>query len=112
MAKAVKMLLNQLLKKINGSGGVLGKKLELVVADNKSEAAEATNAMQKLISQDKVVAVIGPNFSSSVIAASAVNTGAEVLDITPMGTNPCITVAKDGKTNPYNFRACFVDPFH
>ncbi len=97
--------------KINGAGGVGGKKLELVVADNKSEAAEATNAMQKLISQDKVVAVIGPNFSSSVIAASAVNQGAKVLDISPMGTNPGITVGKDGKTKAFNFRACFIDPF-
>lgn len=97
--------------KINGAGGVGGKKLELVVADNKSEAAEATNSMQKLISQDKVVAVIGPNFSSSVIAASAINKGAKVLDISPMGTNPGITVDKDGKTKTYNFRACFIDPF-
>ena len=47
-------------KNINDKGGINGKKLELVVADNKSEAAEATNAMQKLVSQDKVVAVIGP----------------------------------------------------
>jgi len=98
-------------EKINSKGGVLGKKLELVVADNKSEAAEATNAMQKLISQDKVVAVIGPNISSAVIASSAVNTGAKVLDISPMGTNPGITVGKNGKTNAYNFRACFIDPF-
>jgi len=98
-------------EKINGKGGVLGKKIELVVADNKSEAAEATNAMQKLISQDKVVAVIGPNISSAVIASSAVNTGAKVLDISPMGTNPGITVGKNGKTNAYNFRACFIDPF-
>ncbi len=98
-------------EKINSKGGVLGKKLELVVADNKSEAAEATNAMQKLNSQDKVVAVIGPNISSAVIASSAVNTGAKVLDISPMGTNPGITVGKNGKTNAYNFRACFIDPF-
>lgn len=60
-------------KEINEKGGINGKQLELVVADNKSEAAEATNAMQKLVSQDNVVAVIGPNLSSSVIAASAIN---------------------------------------
>lgn len=99
-------------KEINEKGGVNGKRLELVVADNKSEAAEATNAMQKLVSQDKVVAVIGPNLSSSVIAASAINNGSKVLDITPMGTNPNITVdPATGKTKEFNYRTCFIDPF-
>lgn len=100
-------------KDINAKGGVLGgKKLELVVADTKSEASEATNGMQKLISQDGVAAVIGPNQSSAVIAASAINNGAKVLGITPMGTNPDITVnPADGKTRGYNYRACFIDPF-
>ena len=95
----------------NANGGVLGKKLELVVADNKSEAAEATNAMQKLIAQDKVIAVIGPNLSSASIAATSINTSAKVLAITPMGTNPNVTVDKDGKTKDFMFRACFIDPF-
>ncbi len=99
------------LEKINGQGGVLGKKLTLAVADNKSEAAEATNAMQKLLSQDKVVAVIGPNISSCVIATTAVNAGSKVLDISPLGTNPKVTVDQNGKTRQYNFRTCFIDPF-
>lgn len=43
------------LKEQNEKGGVLDKKVELVVADNKSEATEATNAMQKLIPQDRVI---------------------------------------------------------
>ena len=95
----------------NAKGGVLGKKIEFVVADNKSEAAEATNAMQKLIAQDKVIAVIGPNLSSASIAATSINTSAKVLAITPMGTNPNVTVDKDGKTKDFMFRACFIDPF-
>src|SRR5574344_1798857 len=99
------------LKQINAKGGVNGKKLALVVADNKSEAAEATNAMQKLIAQDKVIAVIGPNLSSASIAATSINTSAKVLAITPMGTNPNVTVDKDGKTKDFMFRACFIDPF-
>lgn len=97
---------------INAKGGIGGKKLALVVADNKSEAAEGTNAMTKLVSQDKVCAVIGPNLSSSVIAAGAINNGSKVLDITPMGTNENVTVDKaTKKVKPYNFRACFIDPF-
>lgn len=100
------------LKKINEKGVLGGKKLSLVVADTKSEASEATNGMQKLVSQDKVVAVIGPNQSSAVIAAGAINNGSKVLGITPMGTNPDVTVdPKSKKTKEYNFRACFIDPF-
>lgn len=100
------------LKKVNAKGVLGGKKLELVIADNKSEASEATNGMQKLISQDKVVAVIGPNLSSAAIASSAINGASKIPAITPMGTNPDVTVnPKDGKTREYNFRACFIDPF-
>ena len=99
-------------KEINEKGGINGTQLELVVADNKSEAAEATNAMQKLVSQDNVVAVIGPNLSSSVIAASAINNSAKVLDIAPMATNPYVTVDQaSGKTKDFNYRTCFIDPF-
>lgn len=99
-------------KEINEKGGINGKQLEIVVADNKSEAAEATNAMQKLVSQDNVVAVIGPNLSSSVIAASAINNSAKVLDIAPMATNPYVTVDQaSGKTKDFNYRTCFIDPF-
>lgn len=99
-------------KEINEKGGINGKQLELVVADNKSEAAEATNAMQKLVSQDNVVAVIGPNLSSSVIAASAINNSAKVLDIAPMATNSYVTVDQaSGKTKDFNYRTCFIDPF-
>ena len=99
------------IKQINAKGGVNGKKLSLVVADNKSEATEATNAMQKLITQDKVAGVIGPNLSSAVIASTVVSGGAKTADIAPMATNPKVTVDDAGKVKPYNFRACFIDPF-
>ncbi len=55
-------------KEINAAGGVNGKQLKLILADNKSEPAEATNAGTKLITQDKVVAVLGPVASSNVLA--------------------------------------------
>lgn len=100
------------ISEINAKGGVTGKKLELVVADNKSEAAEAANGMQKLVSQDKVVAVIGPNLSSLAISSIPIHEGAKILAIAPMATNPDVTVdPKTGKTHPYNFRSCFIDPF-
>ncbi|WP_094606633.1 Leucine-specific-binding protein [Sporomusa silvacetica DSM 10669] len=100
------------IKQINAKGGVLGKQLTLVVADNKSEAAEAANAMQKLVTQDKVVAVIAPIASSSVIAAAQVNADNKVLAISPTASNPKVTVDPNtGKVRDFNFRAAFIDPF-
>ena len=100
------------IKEVNAKGGLLGKQVSLVVADNKSEAAEAANAMQKLITQDKVVAVIAPIASSSVIAGSQVNLDNKVLAISPTASNPKVTVDPDsGKVREYLFRAAFIDPF-
>ncbi len=97
-------------KEINAQGGVSGKKLELVVADNKSEPSEATNATTKLISQDKVVAILGPITSGNVLSSVQVATDRKVPLITPTGTNADITF-KDGKVREYVFRSCFIDPF-
>jgi branched-chain amino acid transport system substrate-binding protein len=100
------------IKQVNANGGVLGKQLSLVVADNKSEAAEAANAMQKLITQDKVVAVIAPIASSSVVAGSQVNQDNKVLAISPTASNPKVTVdPSTGKVRDFLFRAAFIDPF-
>jgi len=100
------------IKEVNAKGDVLGKQLTLVVADNKSETAEAANAMQKLITQDKVVAVIAPIASSSVIAGAQVNTDSKVPAISPTASNPKVTVDPNtGKVRDYLFRAAFIDPF-
>ncbi len=100
------------IKEINSKGGVLGKQLTLTVADNKSEAAEAANAMQKLISQDKVVAIIAPIASSSVIAGAQVLHDSKVPAISPTASNPNVTVdPATGKVRDFVFRAAFIDPF-
>ncbi len=97
-------------KEVNAAGGVLGKQITLVQADNKSEPSEATNAITKLINQDKVVAVLGPVASSNVLATLQVGQDNKVPVLTATGTNTKITV-DEGKTRPYAFRACFIDPF-
>ena len=97
-------------KQANASGGVLGKQLKLVLADNKSEPAEATNAITKLITQDKVAAVLGPVASSNVLAAVQVAQDNKIPLLTPTGTNEKITV-DNGKLRPYAFRSCFIDAF-
>ena len=97
-------------KEANAAGGVLGKKLVLVTADNKSEPSEATNAITKLITQDKVIMVLGPIASSNVLATLQVGQDNKVPVLTATGTNAKITV-DNGKVRPYAFRACFIDPF-
>ncbi len=99
-------------KEINANGGVLGKQIEAVVADNKSEPAEAANAITKLINQDKVVAVTGTFSSSNAIAAASVAEAAKVPYLAAGATNPKVTVdEKSGKVFDYVFRVCFIDPF-
>ncbi len=97
------------IKQANAAGGIMGKQITLVLADNKSEAAEATNAATKLITQDKVVAIFGPATSSNTLATVQVSQDNKVPVLTPTGTNEKITV-DNGKTRPYAFRSCFIDP--
>lgn len=99
------------IKEINDKGGVLGKKIEYVPADNKSEAGESTAATTKLITQDKVIGIVGPMTTGNTLGAIPVVTENKIPLITPTGTNAKITVAEDGKLNTWLFRACFIDPF-
>ncbi|MCQ2373096.1 MAG: ABC transporter substrate-binding protein [Phascolarctobacterium sp.] len=98
-------------KELNAAGGVLGKKIELIVADSKSEPAEAANAMSKLVNQDKVPLVSGLFTSSSAIAACNISEAAKIPYLATGATNPTVTLTKDGKTKPNTFRICFIDPF-
>ena len=100
------------IKEINAKGGVLGKQLKAVSADNKSEPAEAANAMTKLLMQDNVVAVTGTFSSSNAIAAASVAESAKKPYLIAGATNPKVTVdPKTKKVKKYIFRVCFIDPF-
>ncbi|MDR3348292.1 MAG: ABC transporter substrate-binding protein [Acidaminococcales bacterium] len=96
-------------KEVNGKGGINGRKVILIVADNKSEAPEAANATVKLIAQDKVSAIVGPATSSPVLACASIVTERKIPLLTPSGTNENITFL-DGKTRDFLFRGCFIDP--
>src|SRR5665648_219686 len=95
----------------NKNGGVLNKQLKLITADNKSEAGESTVAITKLITQDKVIAVIGAVTSSNTKAAVPVSADNKIPLITPTATNATVTVNSDGSLNKWVFRSCFLDPF-
>ena len=85
---------------------VLGKKVQLVVADNKSDKAEAASVAARLIEKDKVCTILGTYGSSLAMAAGNIVKDAKVPAIGTSCTNPQVTA-----NNDYYFRACFIDPF-
>lgn len=85
---------------------VLGRKVELVVVDNKSDKVEAANAVMRLTASDKVNGIIGSYGSSLALAGGEVSEPAKTPAIATSATNPLVTQGKK-----YYFRACFIDPY-
>jgi branched-chain amino acid transport system substrate-binding protein len=83
---------------------VMGKKVNLIVVDTKSDKIEAANAVSRLIEKDKVQAIIGEVISGDTLAGVPIAERFAIPNITPTATNPLVT--QDRK---YAFRACFVD---
>lgn len=97
------------IKEANEAGGIDGKQIVIVEADNKSDPAESANAATKLISDDKVVAIVGPATSGAVQAESQIATENKISIIAPCATSPDITV-ENGQVKEFVFRGCFIDP--
>ena len=91
---------------LNARGGVLGKEIKLVYEDNLSKAGESATIVRKLISRDKVVAVLGEVASSRSLEAADICQQYKIPMISPSSTNPKVTEKGD-----YIFRVCFIDPF-
>ena len=91
---------------LNAAGGVLGKKLELITEDTQSKPGESGTAVRKLISREKVVAILGEVASSRSLEGAPVCQAAKIPMITPASTAPEVTEKGD-----YIFRVCFIDPF-
>ncbi len=85
---------------------VLGKKIELVLTDTKSEKIEAANAMSRLIEKDKVIGVLGEAISGNSMAGNPISEAAKIPTVSPTATNPLVNQGKK-----FAFRACFIDPF-
>lgn len=85
---------------------VMGKKVQLVIVDNKSDKVEAANAATRLVDKENVVAIIGSWGSSFSMAAGPIVQDAEVPAVGASCTNPLVTVGND-----YYFRVCFIDSF-
>jgi branched-chain amino acid transport system substrate-binding protein len=94
------------IEELNAAGGVLGKKLELKTEDDQSKAGEPANVVNKLISKDGVVAILGEVASSRSLEAAPICQQNGIPMISPASTNPKVT-----ETGDFIFRVCFIDPF-
>src|SRR5690606_40983123 len=79
---------------INAAGGINGRKIELVKADDACEPKQAVSIANRLVDKDGVAAVVGHFCSSSTIPASRIYDEADVLMVTPASTNPQVTERK------------------
>ncbi|MFQ5855733.1 MAG: ABC transporter substrate-binding protein [Anaerolineae bacterium] len=96
------------LEDIGGQLEVGGKThpVELVIEDNESKAESAVAAATKLITQDEVLVIVGPQASKQAVPAGEVADDKQTPMVSPWSTNPRTT-----KDRPWVFRAPFLDPF-
>jgi len=93
-------------EEINAAGGVLGKQLELLSEDNQTRPGESATVAKKLLTRDKVVALLGEVSSGRSLEAAPIAQSSKVPMIAPAATNPRVTEVGD-----YIFRVCFIDDF-
>jgi branched-chain amino acid transport system substrate-binding protein len=91
---------------LNAAGGVLGRQIKLVTEDDMSKAGEPATVVNKLVSLENVVAVLGEVASSRSLEAAPICQQNQIPMISPSSTNPKVTATGD-----YIFRVCFIDPF-
>ena len=91
---------------INQAGGISGRKIDVVIEDDKGSPEEAARLTTKLIDHDKVLAIIAGGTSGNSRAAAPKAQASHIPMISPSSTDPAVT-----KTGNYIFRACFVDTF-
>jgi branched-chain amino acid transport system substrate-binding protein len=90
----------------NQAGGINGRKIDIVIEDDKGSPEEAARLTAKLIDQDKVIAVVAGGTSGNSRAAAPKAQSSHVPLMSPSSTDPAVTMVGD-----YIFRACFVDEF-
>lgn len=100
-------------EQINAAGGIqVGDQklpIQLIVGDNNCKPDRATSVAQKLIDQNDVLAMVGPNMSSCAIPAAEVAENLRCPMISPWSTNPKTSQTASGSPKQYVFRACFTD---
>ncbi|MEI6553649.1 MAG: ABC transporter substrate-binding protein [bacterium] len=80
---------------INQNGGILGKKVKLIVEDGKCDGTAAASAANKLISIDKVSIILGGHCSTETLAIAPIVEKAKVVTIASITSSPAVTNAGD-----------------
>jgi len=93
-------------EELNAAGGVLGRPIELITEDDQSKQGEAATIAKKLISRDKIIALLGEVASGRSLEAAPIAQNYKIPMISPSSTNPKVT-----EMGNYIFRVCFIDPF-
>lgn len=100
---------------INKAGGIdvngHKKKIKLIIRDNKTAIATSASVAAQLVNKDKVAAIVGPATTNAGTAEIPNITKAAVPSVSPSATDPDYTKQKNGKVQPYVFRACFQNNF-
>ncbi|MGD9885439.1 MAG: ABC transporter substrate-binding protein, partial [Reyranella sp.] len=94
---------NLAVEEINAAGGLLGRKVEVLVMDNKCNPSEAVNVANKLV-EAKVVAIEGAHCSSAHLASMKIIADAKIPMVTGIASNPQITELAGPGRNEYSFR--------
>jgi len=94
------------LEELNAAGGVLGEKIEVVTEDNESKPGESATVAKKLLSRDKVIAILGEVTSGRSLEVAPLAQNAKIPMIATGATNPAVT-----RKGNYIFRVCFIDDF-
>lgn len=100
---------------INKKGGIdvngQKKKIKLIVRDNKTAIATSASVAAQLTNKDKVAAIVGPATTNAGTAEIPNITKAKVPSVSPSATDPNYTLQKNGKVQPFVFRACYQNNF-
>jgi branched-chain amino acid transport system substrate-binding protein len=95
----------------NARGGVLGRKVALVLGDGQCDGNPAVSASNQLVGQDHVRYVVGGVCSSESLALAEIAEAQGVVQISPASTMDLLTLNPDGSRRKYVFRACYTDSF-
>ncbi|HET6669980.1 MAG TPA: ABC transporter substrate-binding protein [Pyrinomonadaceae bacterium] len=92
-------------EEVNSGGGIGGRQVELIVEDDHSNIGEVAGIVTKLITQDKVHALLAEPISTRAMVAAPIAQEHKVVMISPAAVKPELTMR-----GPYIFRACFISP--
>ena len=93
-------------EELNAAGGIDGATIELVHYDNEGDPTKTMNLFNKLVDEDKIVALVGPVISGTSLVVGPLAEEAGIPMLSPTATNPDVTPGLD-----FVFRACYIDPY-